>query len=199
LAVSASTPGTRDARRVVVGASVSFAVVLTALALLVFRLRRTALASVFDPATVAPRSILGACIGLAAGTACLLVVSHVPRLAGLRRLARDAIAGIEPRWHTIVIVAAAAGWSEELLFRGALQPVAGPWITAVLFVALHGALRIRGARSLAFALFLALASLGLSALKNWKGLEAAMVAHATYDVAVLVGLVEGARAPRSPD
>ena len=42
------------------------------------------------------------------------------------------LAGLNPLW-----IAVAAGLGEELLFRGALQPVLGIWVTSAIFVAAH--------------------------------------------------------------
>jgi membrane protease YdiL (CAAX protease family) len=101
------------------------------------------------------------------------------------------VEGIEPRWHTILVVALAAGVGEEIFFRGALDPVAGRWITGLAFVAVHGALRIRSRNRLMFAVFLYAASAGLSGLYRWQGLECAIAAHASYDLVMLIWLVHG--------
>lgn len=37
-----------------------------------------------------------------------------------------------------IFLSLCAGIGEELLFRAGIQPLLGPWITSVLFVALHG-------------------------------------------------------------
>jgi membrane protease YdiL (CAAX protease family) len=134
---------------------------------------------------------------LASGNAA--VVARLRAFERVRRLAYHAVEGIEPRWHTMLVVALAAGIGEEVFFRGALDPVAGRWLTAAAFVALHGAFRIRDRGSIAFAAFLYAASLGLSALNEWKGLECAIAAHAAYDLAMLAALVRGAAAPRPRD
>jgi membrane protease YdiL (CAAX protease family) len=171
-----------------VGASLAFAAVLIGASWLLLRLRGHNPASAFDPADRVARVAVGLAIGALAASVCALVVRSLPAFAKIRRLAYHAIEGIEPRWHTMVCVALAAGIGEELFFRGALEPAIGRWFTGAAFVALHGALRIRDRGALAFAVFLLAASLGLSALNAWKGLEAAMAAHAGYDLAMLVWL-----------
>jgi hypothetical protein len=189
--MESTTPGTREVRRLVVYASLAFAALLVAGSWLLLLVRGTAFASVFDAASMAERMALGLAAGLGAGWLCGWLVARVGALAHVRLLAREAIAGIEPRWHTVLAVALAAGFSEELFFRGALEPAAGPWLTALGFVALHGALRIRSRGAFALAVFLFAASLGLSAVCAWRGLEAAMAAHAGYDLAVLHSLRGG--------
>jgi membrane protease YdiL (CAAX protease family) len=186
--MDSTTPGTREVRRLIVLASLGFAALLVAGAWLLLLARGVALRSVFDAGSIVERVGGGLAIGLAAGALCGWVVAGWRALERVRVLAREAIDGIEPRWHTLFAVAAGAGISEELFFRGALEPAAGPWVTALGFVTLHGAWRIRSRTGLAMAAFLFAASLGLSAVCAWRGLEAAMAAHAGYDLAVLYGL-----------
>jgi membrane protease YdiL (CAAX protease family) len=192
--MQATTPGSADARRTVVGMSVVFAVVLAAGAWLLLLLTHRSPAMVFSASSLGERVLIGIATGALVASACALVVQWLPSLARVRRLAQHAVEGIEPRWHTMLAVSLAAGFSEELFFRGALQAVAGRWLTAAGFVALHGALRIRDRGALVFAVFLFAASLGLSALCAWKGLECAMAAHAAYDLTMLLWLLRGARA-----
>jgi len=99
-------------------------------------------------------------------------------------------------WFARDAVALAAGVGEEFFFRGALDPLVGPWFTALGFVIVHGAIRIRDRNGLMFATFLYAASVGLSALNAWRGLEAAMAAHACYDLVMLLWLVHGAALSR---
>ena len=186
--MNATTPGTGDARRLVVGASAAFAAVLVAASWLLLRLRGENLAGAFDSPDLMRRIAVGVGAGVVAATVCALVVRWLPGFAKLRRLAYHALEGIEPRWHTMVMVSLAAGLGEELFFRGALEPAVGRWFASAAFVALHGALRIKDRGALAFAVFLFAASLGLSALNAWKGLEAAMSAHAAYDLVMLAWL-----------
>jgi membrane protease YdiL (CAAX protease family) len=55
-------------------------------------------------------------------------------------------------------------------------------------MALHGAFRLRDRGVAAFAAFLFLASTGLSGINAWQGLEAAMAAHAAYDLVMFAWL-----------
>ncbi len=185
--------GARDLRRLVVVSSVGFAVVLSGLGWAILRLRGAVFVSIFESAAPLRHAVIGTAIGAAAGGMCLSVVWRVRRFSGLRRLAIAAIEGIEPRWTDIVLVSAAAGWGEELFFRGALQPMAGVWLTSVAFVLLHGVLRHRSRGGAAFATFLFAASVGLGFLAAGAGLVAAMTAHTAYDLTVLAGLSVAAR------
>ena len=191
----AQTPGTREARGVITGASVALAVVLVLAAILLRKLTHHSEA-LFTREGLALRTGTGAAIGSALAILNAVLVARLPAFERLRRLAHHAVEGIEPRWHTMVIVALAAGVGEEFFFRGALDPLVGRWFTALGFVIVHGAIRIRDRNSAAFAVFLYAASLGLSALYRWQGLECAMAAHTAYDLVMLVFLARGAASPR---
>lgn len=191
--MTVSTPDTGDARRVVVSASLSFGGVLLVAGVLVLWLAGRHPLSVFDAGAMAVRAITGAVAGTVAALSCVAVVRRLPALAALRRRAGEAVEGIEPRWHTMVAVALAAGISEEYFFRGALEPLIGPVFAAIAFAALHGALRIRDRGAILFAVFLLLASFGLSALNRWRGLECAMAAHTAYDLVMFAWLARGLR------
>lgn len=184
--MNSATPGTRDARRVLVGATVAFAALLVIGGMLILWARGRDLDSLFESPRLWQRTAIGASIGSMAAVVCALIVKSLPGLARLRSLAEHAVEGIEPRWHTMLIIAVSAGVSEEFFFRGALEPVIGPWLASFAFVAVHGALRRGG--SITFVLFLFAASTGLSALNAWQGLECAMAGHAAYDLAMLAWL-----------
>jgi len=187
-----STPDAGDARRVVVGASLTFAFVLLLATWVLLRVRGLSVVTLFSADAWLARTMTGCALGIAAGCVCLAAV-RMRRFAGLRRLAADAVEGLEPRWHTVLFVSLAAGVSEEAFFRGALEPAAGIVISTIAFVALHGALRWRARRTPVLAVFLTVASLGLSALCARQGLEAAIAAHTLYDATVLAGLLAAAR------
>jgi len=191
----AQTPGTREARGVIAAASVTLAAVLVLAALLLRRLTHRH-DPLFSAEHLAMRLVIGAAIGSALAIFNAVLVARLPAFERVRRLAHHAVEGIEPRWHTMVIVALAAGVGEEFFFRGALDALVGPWFTALGFVIVHGAIRIRDRNGLMFATFLYAASVGLSALNAWRGLEAAMAAHACYDLVMLLWLVHGAALSR---
>lgn len=184
------TPGTREARRVIMAASLGLAVVLVLAAVALRKLTHQH-GALFHRDHLLRRAGIGALIGASLAAINAFFVTRLTVFARIRRLAHHAVEGIEPRWHTMAIVALSAGIGEEIFFRGALEPVVGRWFTALGFVILHNAIRIRDRNGLAFAAFLYSASLGLSALQAWKGLECAVAAHSGYDLAMLVWLVKG--------
>ncbi len=186
------TPGTREARLVISAASLGLGVVLALAAILLRKLTYQS-ATLFSSEQLALRILIGAAIGAALAAVNAALVARLSAFARVRRLAHHAVEGIEPRWYTMVTVALAAGVGEEIFFRGALDPLVGRWFTALGFVILHGAIRIRDWNSAAFAVFLYTASVGLSALNAWKGLECAIAAHACYDLVMLLWLASPRR------
>lgn len=78
-----------------------------------------------------------------------------------------------------------AGSGEELLFRGAIQPLLGIWVTSVIFVGLHGYFKFQSTGHLIFGGMMFGLSVILGYLFEYVGLIAAMSAHAIYDMIML--------------
>lgn len=85
----------------------------------------------------------------------------------------------------IWFVSLCAGAGEELLFRGALQPWWGLWITSVVFVALHGYLSPFNPRLSLYGILMVIAIATLGYLADHLGLLGAMLAHTLIDVVLL--------------
>jgi membrane protease YdiL (CAAX protease family) len=80
--------------------------------------------------------------------------------------------------------ALAAGFCEELLFRGALQPLLGIWLTSVLFVVVHiRAYRLNklDKRVLFQSVSIFAISVVLGYIAAYAGLITAMIVHAAMD------------------
>jgi len=89
------------------------------------------------------------------------------------------LSGRNPVWISL-----AAGFGEELLFRGALQPLAGIWLTSAIFVIAHRrAYRFNGInmRVLMQAGAVFAASVGFGLIAMYVGLVAAIIIHALVD------------------
>ena len=78
-----------------------------------------------------------------------------------------------------------AGVGEELLFRGALQPLLGIWVTSVIFIGIHGYFKFTSIGHILFGLLMFILSMILGYLFEYVGLITAMTAHAIYDVIML--------------
>ncbi len=101
------------------------------------------------------------------------------------------LSGLNPLWLSLC-----AGIGEELLFRGALQPLVGPWTTSVIFTAVHyqtgGFLTMNRWKAM-YAVLIFVVSLGLGAECVHIGLIAAIVTHTVADVVSLTSLRAGSR------
>jgi membrane protease YdiL (CAAX protease family) len=81
-----------------------------------------------------------------------------------------------------------AGCGEEILFRGAIQPIIGLWWSSLIFVLLHsGTYQVRSLnwKKAVFGFLVFSVSLLLGYLFENVGLLAAVVAHTTFDVVAL--------------
>ncbi|MDR8389644.1 CPBP family intramembrane metalloprotease [Aliifodinibius sp. S!AR15-10] len=78
-----------------------------------------------------------------------------------------------------------AGAGEEFLFRGAMQPLLGIWVTSLIFVGLHGYFKFQKLGHIAFGVMMFGLSMGLGYVYEYAGLIAAMTAHAIYDMIML--------------
>jgi uncharacterized protein len=85
----------------------------------------------------------------------------------------------------IIQVSAVAGITEEILFRAAIQPIAGIWLTSLIFIGIHGYIRFQTTGQIIFTLFTFLLSMVLGWLFIYFGIIAAITAHAVYDLIVL--------------
>lgn len=127
-----------------------------------------------------------------AGTAGVVIplVERLALLRPLRDFSREVLQGLRLGRGEVLLLASVAGWSEELLFRGAVQPLLGTVATSVLFVLAHGLFDLRPRGRAQFAGLVFLAGLGLGWLARGPGLLAAMVAHAVFDAISLLRLRE---------
>jgi membrane protease YdiL (CAAX protease family) len=95
---------------------------------------------------------------------------------------RANFSGWNPLWFGLC-----AGIGEELLFRGALQPLLGIWWTGLFFTIAHsgtGGFKSMNFMKLGYATFLFLTSLMLGVVVNKVGLITAMVLHSVADAVI---------------
>ena len=141
------------------------------------------------------QAIWGIAVGLLLAMPLKLLISRVAWFDAYRRqmlelASRLDLSGLNPLWFSLC-----AGVGEELLFRGALQPLAGPWLTSAVFTALHyqtGGFRTMNRWKVMYAVLIFLVSLGLGAVAVQIGLIAAIATHTVADIVGLMSL-RGAR------
>lgn len=89
----------------------------------------------------------------------------------------------------IIFISLCAGFGEELLFRGAIQPLLGIWPTAIIFVAIHGYLNPRDWRISVYGIYMTLAIAGLGYITDLVGIFGACIAHAAIDYVLFKYLI----------
>lgn len=85
----------------------------------------------------------------------------------------------------IVFISVCAGVGEELLFRGAIQPVLGIWITAILFVLIHGYLNPFNLPLTYYGIYMVLVIGVMGLMTERLGILTAMIAHTIIDIILL--------------
>lgn len=89
-----------------------------------------------------------------------------------------------------IFLSICAGIGEELLFRAGIQPLLGPWITSIVFVALHGYLNPWNWKFSMYGLivlpFIFIISLGYIHLGLWFSISA----HFAYDAVLFVIMIK---------
>ena len=135
-------------------------------------------------------SQVGVAIAFAAAAAVAsLMVLAAPKLRQMMPVP-EALKQINLRGMRPVAIGIFAGVGEEALFRAALQPVLGLWLGAAVFAIAH----IRTAafstqvswKQLVYMINVFFAGIALGLVYEYVGLLAAILIHATIDVAALV-------------
>lgn len=124
--------------------------------------------------------VLGALYWAASAIGFKYMAKHQATQSTVESYARLNLRGWNPLW-----IALAAGIGEELLFRGALQPLIGVWATSALFVLAHiraYRFNILNARVLFQALGIFSVSVVLGFLALYVGLLTAVIVHVSMDV-----------------
>lgn len=96
------------------------------------------------------------------------------------------ITDLNPTLPEMLFYSFCAGVGEELLFRGGLQPWLGIWVTAIIFIALHGYLSLTDITTTIYGLLMVLVSAGFGYLMVEVGIFSSMTAHFWFDVMMFV-------------
>lgn len=156
------------------------------LSLLIFKLSGVDLRSWLETLRPVDNGIaIGAIAGISVGTAFSAIVIQSSDLETLRDIIREAWKYAKPRKLDLVLTSLSAGFCEELLFRGAIQPKLGIIGASLLFAVAHGlSFSSRGGKLL-FGLFVWALGSGLGYVCKTNGLVSAMIAHALIDLIAL--------------
>lgn len=97
-------------------------------------------------------------------------------------------ADLKLNWISVLYISLCAGIGEELLFRGAIQPLLGIVITALVFVAIHGYLNPKDWRVSIYGIFMTIIIILFGWMTEEIGIWSAVVAHTLVDVILLADL-----------
>lgn len=141
-------------------------------------------------------------IGLASGTLIGLAGILMIRLPSFKKILDEyaiirQIKELNLSPVQIVYVSLIAGISEEILFRGAIQPLIGVWWTSLLFIGIHGYIRLQSITHVLYSLFTFALSMVLGLLFIHFGLISTIAAHFIYDVVVLYGIKKDVETERN--
>jgi len=136
-----------------------------------------------------PEQILRGLIfgGIAAANALWLVRLDI--LKPVSGMFRDLLGHLDFKWIDIIFFSFCAGVGEELFFRGVLQQYWGIWITAIVFIFIHGYLSVTDWRITVYGLLMVVIVAGMGYLTNYYGIWAAATAHFVFDVAMFAWLL----------
>lgn len=133
------------------------------------------------------QSIVGVVFGLLAALLAHFVISR-KWMEEVRAKYAGLIGPLKLGFWEILYISICAGIEEEVLFRGAIQPILGVIFTAVVFVALHGYLNPKDARISAYGFYLVLVMIAIGVICDQIGIVSSMIAHTVIDIYLLLVL-----------
>ena len=116
----------------------------------------------------------------------LLWLVETPLLEVPREFFKELVRDANLKWPDLVFLSLSAGIGEELFFRGAIQPWLGIWLTALIFVALHGYLNPGSWKMSIYGILMVIVSAGLGYLFEYIGIYAAITAHFMVDIVLFM-------------
>ena len=130
----------------------------------------------------------GVTFGLAISVPSTVVVLFVPLFSPLRRQLLDLVSRLDLDALNPLWISLSAGIGEEILFRGALQPILGIWWASFIFTLAHfrsGQFHSMNSQKLVYAASVFIAGLFLGYVFIEIGLIAAIVTHVIVNVVSL--------------
>lgn len=68
----------------------------------------------------------------------IIAITQLSVFSEAGRLQEKMLHSLSLNWLDVFLISFAAGFGEEILFRAGIQHWLGPWITTLIFIALHG-------------------------------------------------------------
>lgn len=113
-------------------------------------------------------------------------IIRLPFMESVRNKYGSILQKLNLNFFDILFISFCAGVGEELLFRGAIQPYLGIWVTAILFVAIHGYLNPMDLKITVYGIFMTAIIAALGYFAQDFGILTAIVAHFAIDVVLLL-------------
>ncbi len=117
-------------------------------------------------------------------------IIQIPPLRPTRKFFTNLIKPMRLTLLEITFISFCAGVGEEVLFRGAIQPILGVWLTSFIFVLIHGYINPRNWPLTIYGVYMVFVVAGLGFLTIQLGLIASIAAHAVVDMVLLSCLAE---------
>jgi len=117
-------------------------------------------------------------------------ITQTPPLRPTREFFTNLIKPMRLTLLEITFISFCAGVGEEVLFRGAIQPFLGIWLTSFIFVLIHGYINPGNWPLTIYGLYMILVVAGLGFLTIQLGLIASIAAHTVLDMVLLSCLAE---------
>lgn len=127
---------------------------------------------------------VGVATGVVTGWLAWVIIRSRP-MKSVRLKYADVIREFNLTPFQILYISLCAGIGEEILFRGVIQPYLGIWITAIIFVAIHGYLNPFNWKLFLYGVYMTLAIALIGFFAERFGLYSAMAAHAVIDIILL--------------
>lgn len=130
--------------------------------------------------------------GLALGTGFALITLSASELEGISDVStnlEEAFKKANLSWIDALYISVCAGVGEELFFRGAMQYFLGIWPTAIIFIAIHGYMSLRNEVMFMYSWVMVFMSACFGYFTYYLGIGSAMIAHAVYDLILLLVMI----------
>ncbi|MCD4652416.1 CPBP family intramembrane metalloprotease [bacterium] len=104
----------------------------------------------------------------------------------INEFSRDLILQLNPSRYQIVALSLAAGWGEEILFRGVFQPLTGIVVSSLFFAGIHTRFKLNSKTLRHYFILVLVLSFTLGFIAKTLGLHAAIAAHSTWDLSSIM-------------
>ena len=141
--------------------------------------------------------LIGISFGIVTAMAGWQIV-ELPQMTKIKIFFTELIKPLKLNNSQIVFISICAGFGEELLFRGAIQPVLGIWITSILFVLLHGYLNPFNLPLTFYGVYMVFVIGVMGLMTEHFGILTAMIAHTLIDI-ILLGKLSVASLPNEKE